>query len=106
MATLPDNVVRLPGPDYNFKPYGLQQNQIIGLYDQNRSLVAIVERILAHDAAALKPRLPYLPEVIGRQSITAELISNIKTAAGVYEALGELFNCAAARLTAVEAKLV
>jgi hypothetical protein len=103
MATLPDNVVRLPGPDYNFKPYGFQQNH---LYDQNRSLVAIVERILAHDAAALKRRLPYLPEVIGRQSITAELISNIKTAAGVYEALGELFNCAAARLTAVEAKLV
>jgi hypothetical protein len=57
-AALPDNVVRLPAPDYNFKLCGFKPKQIIDLYDANRSLVEIVEGILRHDAASLKKRLP------------------------------------------------
>jgi hypothetical protein len=106
MARLPDNVVRLPGPDYHFKPYGFRPDQIIELYDNNRAWVVTVERILALDDAELKRRLPYLSGATGGKFDTDDLISSIPKAGGAYEALGELFSCAAARLTVIEKKLV
>jgi hypothetical protein len=102
----PRNVIQFPGgTDYNFKSYRFRPNEITKAYDQQRSLVVIVQGILGKDASTLKQTVLRMAAASEKFSPT-DLIDELNEAAGAFKALGELFSCAAARLTVVDRKLV
>jgi hypothetical protein len=68
-------------------------------------MVTIVEEILRMDAKTLKRKVHLLPNVIECHPVS-DLIHDIKVVAESFGGLADLFGCAVARLTVIDAKLV
>jgi hypothetical protein len=99
-------VVPFPHDDFSFEAYDFQESAISERYDRDRDLVVILEGILGRDAAALKQKVVNcMPTEIEGFNID-DLIHDLKAASEGFEGLSKLFECAAARLTVVNAKLV
>lgn len=97
-------IIQLPHNDFSFEPYTFAAKALVKAYDRDRPLVEIVDSLLRLNIPAMKRKLANFPSVT--TSSVGDLISDITVAGDAYEALAELFACAAARLTAVDAKLV
>jgi hypothetical protein len=98
-------VIPFPHDDFRFEAYDFQESQISQRYDRDRDLVVILEGILRMDAEALKQKVNCLPTKIEGFNV-GDLICDLKAASEGFEGLSKLFECAAARLTVVNAKLV
>jgi hypothetical protein len=98
-------VIPFPHDDFSFGAYDFQESQISERYDRDRKLVVILEAILRMDDAALKQKVRCLPTKIEGFDLR-DLIFDLKAASEGFEGLSKLFECAAARLTVVNAKLV
>jgi hypothetical protein len=99
-------VNRLPHDNFSFEAYDFQRSELSERYDRDRVLVVILEGILRMDAENLKRKANHLPGVLGRSSVCDDLIHDLKAASEGFEGLSMLFECAAARLTVINAKLV
>jgi hypothetical protein len=98
-------IIRFPHDDFNFKAYDFQASLLSERYDADRAMVAIVEKTLRMDAKTLKRKVHLLPSAIEGHPVS-DLIHDIKVVSESFEGLAELFACAAARLTVIDAKLV
>jgi hypothetical protein len=98
-------IIRLPHEDFSFKAYDFPRSWLSERHDADRVMVTIVESILRMDAKALKRKVHLIPNAIEGPTVN-DLIHDIKVVAGSFEGLAELFMCAAARLTVIDAKLV
>lgn len=72
-------------------------------YDAQRLLVIVVEGILKKNADQLKTAMQAVADEEG-VSLT-DLVIELRSAANGFQSLGELFECAAARIEVVEANL-
>ena len=73
-------------------------------YDAQRLLVIVVEGILKKNADQLKTAMQAVADEEG-VSLT-DLVIELRSAASGFHGLGELFECAAARIAEVEANLI
>ena len=72
-------------------------------YDAQRLLVIVVEGILKKNADQLKTAMQAVADEEG-VSLT-DLVIELRSAANGFQGLGELFECAAARIEVIEANL-
>jgi hypothetical protein len=86
-------IIKLPRGKFDFEAYDL------------RVMVVIVEGILRMNAQTLKRQVELLPTVLQGLSV-GDLISDLKSASDGFDGLAKLFECAAARLTVIDAKLI
>lgn len=77
---------------------------MLAAYDRDRTLVEIVDSVLRLDVPAMRCKVAGFSSVVDRP--VEALIADIEAAGKSYEALSALFECAVARLSAVDAKLV
>jgi hypothetical protein len=103
VATLPDNVVRFPGRDYSFEAVDFGE-KLSDTYRARANDVDLLQSVLSLTSAELKAKLAALPEA-DRDEI-GEMISHFEDRATNYASLSEFFKSAAARVSAVNAKLV
>ncbi len=97
------DVVRLPGPSFEFDAYDIDE-QFLARYDAERVMMVIVEGILKKNHEQLKRTARNAASAIG-VSLGA-LDNDIDSSASGWRALAGAFECAAARIRAVEARLV
>lgn len=73
-------------------------------YDAQRLLVNVVEGILKKNADQLKTAMQ---AVTGEEGVSlTDLVIELRSAASGFQSLGELFECAAARIEVVEASSI
>lgn len=96
-------VVRFPGPGFAFDACEIDA-QFITRYDAERSMMIVVEGILRKNSEQLKASVQAVVSEAGVSLV--ELAADINSAANGFRCLSELFKSAAARIEAVEAKLV
>jgi hypothetical protein len=73
-------------------------------YDEERPMMPVVEGILNKNAAQLKTAMQAVATQTGVSVM--DLATDIRTAARAFRSLSEVFECAAARIEAVEAELL
>jgi hypothetical protein len=98
-------IIKLPRGKFDFEAYDLQPNEMSERIDRDRVMVVIIEGILRMNAQTLKRQVELLPTVLQGRSV-GDLISDLKSASDGFDGLAKLFECAAARLTVIDAKLI
>ena len=73
-------------------------------YDEERPMMPVVEGILNKDAAQLKTAMQAVAIKTGVSA--TDLATDIRSAAKAFRSLSEVFECAAARIEAIETELL
>jgi hypothetical protein len=98
-------VMQLPRDDFSFEACDIQCWAMKERYDRDSALVGIVQGILCSDSKTLKGKVHRLPRALNGHSIH-DLTHDLIACGEGFKYLAELFACAAARLTVIDAKLV
>jgi hypothetical protein len=97
-------IIQLPHHDFSFKACNLKGKSLLEKYDANRVYVDIVDGVIKTEAPVLKRKVGAMKPLYGIE--VGDMISDLKSVAGDFEALASIFEMAAARLTVVKVKLV
>jgi hypothetical protein len=98
-------IIQLPRDDFSFEACDIQCWAMKERYERDSALVGIVQGILCSDSKTLKGKVHHLPRASNGHSIH-DLTHDLIACGEGFKYLAELFACAAARLTVIDAKLV
>jgi hypothetical protein len=98
-------IIQLSRDDFSFEACDIQCSAMKERYDRDSALVDIVQGILCSDSKTLKGKFHDLPRDLNDNGIH-DLIHDLLACGEGFKDLAELFGCAAARLTVIDAKLV